>query len=77
MADMDKDDDKIRMLQEKTTLFMITAEAKFEKTKINFEMNFWFSSNFEKAMNVAANEFVNLAKATVRNIDYLPDLITV
>jgi len=40
MADMDKDDDKIRMLQEKTTLFMITAEA----------------------MNVAANEFVNLAK---------------
>ena len=40
MADMDKDDDKIRMLQEKTTLFMITAEAKFEKTKINFEMNF-------------------------------------
>ncbi len=54
MADMDKDDDKIRMLQEKTTLFMITAEA----------------------MNVAANEFVNLAKATVRNIDYLPDLIT-
>ena len=27
-------------------------------------------------MNVAANEFVNLAKATVRNIDYLPHLIT-
>ena len=26
IADMDKDDDKIRMLQEKTTLFMITAE---------------------------------------------------
>jgi len=35
MADMDKDDDKIRMLQEKTTLFMITAEGKFEK--LNFK----------------------------------------
>ena len=34
MADMDKDDDKIRMLQEKTTLFMITAEAKFEELNL-------------------------------------------
>ena len=34
MVDLDKDDDKIRMLQEKTTLFMITAEEKFERRNI-------------------------------------------
>ena len=50
MADMDKDDDKIRMLQEKTTLFMITAEAEFEKLNLKLitKLTFDFCRTFKR-----------------------------